>query len=187
MDGPNASLYNKFELRRELILRRKALEDKSLLSRAICERAQTLVGGRVMVYASMGSEVDTRILTERLSLRSDVVLFAPYTVDGKIFPRRIERSAVPDKQGNLPEACYANALSSENSHIVLDYCITPLLGFNDRGYRIGYGKGCYDRFFAETPCKKIGLAFECQRQQFSPEPFDMPLDCCVTEKKVIYF
>ena len=72
----------------------------------------------------------------------------------------------------------------ENDNI--DLVITPLLGFDTKGYRVGYGKGFYDRFFASLhkDVKKIGISL------FSPcevvediNEHDVPLTCCVTPNK----
>ena len=72
----------------------------------------------------------------------------------------------------------------ENDNI--DLVITPLLAFDTKGYRVGYGKGFYDRFFASLHknVKKIGISL------FSPcevvediNEHDVPLTCCVTPNK----
>ena len=72
----------------------------------------------------------------------------------------------------------------ENDNI--DLVITPLLAFDTKGYRVGYGKGFYDRFFASLhkDVKKIGISL------FSPcevvediNEHDVPLTCCVTPNK----
>ena len=44
--------------------------------------------------------------------------------------------------------------------ILLDIVITPLLAFDPHGYRVGYGKGFYDRFFASLhkDAKRIGIS-----------------------------
>ncbi|HWL67361.1 MAG TPA: 5-formyltetrahydrofolate cyclo-ligase [Geminicoccus sp.] len=65
--------------------------------------------------------------------------------------------------------------------------LTPLLAFDARGYRLGWGGGFYDRTIAmlreaghRPLC--IGYAFACQEVDRVPtEPFDEPLDMVVTE------
>lgn len=180
---------SKEELRRELTARRRELTDKPRREQCAVRRLSPLLKGNVMVYVSMGSELCTHGLIEELLARDDVVVYAPYTVGDTIEPRRVACVGAPNKYGNMPADCYAEA-SRENSRersIKLDYCVTPLLGFNREGHRIGYGKGCYDRFFARCEAVKIGLAFDAQFVDFVPSDDDVPLDCCVTEKKVIYF
>lgn len=69
----------------------------------------------------------------------------------------------------------------------LDLVIVPMLGADEQGNRIGYGKGFYDRFLKEVNCPKIGLTYEqCIVDEGLPvEPFDVPLNRVVTEKRVI--
>lgn len=58
----------------------------------------------------------------------------------------------------------------------------PLLGFTDRGERIGYGGGHYDRWLAAHPnALTIGLAWDCQLTESLPlEPHDIRLAAVVT-------
>lgn len=179
----NEYTFDKAALRRELIARRDGIPDKPYLSRLIADRVIELCSGRVMVYVSIGSEVQTRRLISELTARADIELFVPSTKNGIITPVKLMRMGEPDCFGNLPEDCYIKCESSSK----IDCSITPLLGFNSKGYRIGYGKGCYDRFFCASGARRIGLSYAEQEINFMPEAHDVPLDCCVTEKSVIYF
>ena len=176
-------MYSKAQWRGELLSRRAAVKDKQVKSRIIADKVLPTLYGAVMVYASIGSEVDTAYIFDALLKRDDVRLYAPYTEKGIIMPRKVRSIGKADRFGNLPHDCYLDNQSPSR----LDFCITPLLGFNSQGYRIGYGKGCYDRFFAEWDTVKIGLAFSVQQIMFEPDRTDIPLDCCVTDKSVIYF
>lgn len=67
--------------------------------------------------------------------------------------------------------------------------LIPPIGFDSRGYRLGYGGGYFDRTLAAmTPHPlKIGIAFELSRMAtIQPQPHDIPLDFIVTEAD-IYF
>ena len=68
--------------------------------------------------------------------------------------------------------------------------IVPLLAFNRRGGRLGYGGGFYDRTLemlrARRPTLAVGFAFAGQEYDDVPlEPTDQPLDMIVTEVGVI--
>lgn len=73
----------------------------------------------------------------------------------------------------------------------IDLVLMPLLTFDKKGQRVGYGAGFYDRFLASCfpQTKKIGLSL------FGPspeligdiQPHDIPLDACITPEKVYYF
>ena len=66
----------------------------------------------------------------------------------------------------------------------------PLLAFDRRGYRLGYGGGFYDRTLerlrARHPVLAVGFAFSAQEVDEVPtEPTDQPLDAIVTEAGLI--
>jgi len=64
--------------------------------------------------------------------------------------------------------------------------IIPCVGFDRRGYRLGYGGGFYDRTLATRTVPTIGVAFDqCELDDFEPLAHDRPLDLIVTESRVI--
>jgi len=72
----------------------------------------------------------------------------------------------------------------------IDIVITPLLAFDPKGYRVGYGKGFYDRFFASLhkDAKRIGISLfkPCKGIEDITEQ-DIPLTHCVTPNKTYSF
>jgi 5-formyltetrahydrofolate cyclo-ligase len=60
--------------------------------------------------------------------------------------------------------------------------LVPCLGFNEHGYRLGYGGGFYDRTLADgiRPVT-LGIAYACQATAFAVDSHDVPLDIIVTE------
>lgn len=72
----------------------------------------------------------------------------------------------------------------------IDVVFVPLLAFDTKGHRTGYGKGFYDRFLAN--CRedviKIGLSFfEAEESIDDTHPNDMVLDYCITPKEIYRF
>lgn len=72
----------------------------------------------------------------------------------------------------------------------IDLILSPLLGFDRSGHRLGYGGGFYDRYLkrlkAGTPV--IGLAYAVQEQEEIPcGRYDMPIDSIVTEREELNF
>ena len=69
----------------------------------------------------------------------------------------------------------------------LDAILVPLVGFDDRGHRLGMGGGVYDRALADLARRPrrprlIGVAFEFQRQpRLREAAWDQPLDQVVTD------
>jgi len=70
-----------------------------------------------------------------------------------------------------------------------DIVLVPLVAWDDRGHRIGYGRGYFDRALAgRGRSLSIGLALESQRIRKVPDgPSDVRLDMVVTEKRVLRF
>jgi len=70
----------------------------------------------------------------------------------------------------------------------VDMVLVPLLGFDKRGYRVGYGKGFYDRFLEPIQTIKIGISlFESVDLIEDIHENDVKLDCCITPENIIYF
>ncbi len=73
--------------------------------------------------------------------------------------------------------------------VVPQASLIPPVGFDTRGYRLGYGGGYFDRTLAAiTPQPlKIGVAFEISRlETIYPQPYDVPLDFIVTERCIYH-
>ncbi len=71
-----------------------------------------------------------------------------------------------------------------------DVLLVPMLAFDRRGYRLGYGGGFYDRTLAELrklkPVVAIGVAYAMQEMDEVPTAsYDEPLDWILTERGVI--
>ncbi len=66
----------------------------------------------------------------------------------------------------------------------------PLLAFDEKGYRVGYGKGYYDRFLVKCSSNllKIGFShFEPVPQISDTDQFDVPLNYCITPQHIYEF
>jgi 5-formyltetrahydrofolate cyclo-ligase len=71
---------------------------------------------------------------------------------------------------------------------VPDMVIVPLLAFDESGYRVGYGKGFYDRFLHNLNTQKIGLSFfEAVKTINDVHLNDVRLDKCITPDRIVEF
>ena len=79
----------------------------------------------------------------------------------------------------------------ERSQIIYpDIILIPLVAFDKRFYRIGYGGGYYDRYIEKLSKKKkfikIGIAHSCQKIKRVPNSkYDKKLDILITEKYIL--
>lgn len=73
---------------------------------------------------------------------------------------------------------------------LVDAVFVPLLAFDLKGYRVGYGKGYYDRYLARCAqdVVKIGFSFfEAVDVISDIDQFDVPLNYCITPMRVYEF
>jgi 5-formyltetrahydrofolate cyclo-ligase len=87
---------------------------------------------------------------------------------------------------------FGAAIPETDDFVIPDILITPLVAFDRRGFRLGYGGGFYDRTFEllrrEKPALAVGFAYCAQELPLVPtKPTDVRLDAIVTEKGTIRF
>jgi len=158
-------------------------------SRKICGHVLGLIreGETVMVYSSKELEANTRPLIEKLLaagnpvivpiiVKEDVSLRLSYLRDPSVLV--ISTFGVPEPIGSEIPA------RAED----VDTIILPMLGFDRRGARLGYGAGYYDRFLARNPrIRRIGIAFACQEADEVPcEENDIHMHLIITEDGIVY-
>jgi len=96
-----------------------------------------------------------------------------------------ETEFIENEYGIL-EPMVADAIPTD----LIDIVLVPLLAFDAKGYRVGYGKGFYDKFLAG--CKKdaikVGLSyFEPVEMIEDTDASDIKLDHCITPDKIYDF
>jgi 5-formyltetrahydrofolate cyclo-ligase len=162
------------------------IEEKSS---GICTVLQNFLDGidPVMVYVSKPLEVNTRHLIEYLIASR-----------GRVIVPVIERETVSlrlswlDNPSVLVESTFlvhepiGNEIPARPEEVKV--AIIPVLGFDRKGNRLGYGAGYYDRFLARYPdIIRIGLAFACQETSVLPcEDNDIKMDLIVTENGIYH-
>lgn len=144
-------------------------------------------GGAVSFYTPQGHEMDPRPLAEALASRGHPLCLP--VVTGKNAPLQFRAYAF----GDLLEAGVWSIPQplSQAPAMEPDVLLVPLLAFDRRGYRLGYGGGYYDRTLSllrsRKPLLAIGLAYAAQEVETVPaDARDERLDAVVTEGEVIY-
>lgn len=161
---------------------------KKSLDEKICAATVALASFRfadtILMYAPTESEID-------------VMPIAHYALEcGKrvAFPRcNTEKHTMDfkyvDSLDELTVGEYSIREPSEDSESVTDFshsiCIVPGLIFDRAGYRVGYGKGYYDRFFSNYRETKLGLVYSDFILDCVPRGrYDRRVDILVCEKGV---
>ena len=76
---------------------------------------------------------------------------------------------------------------ANSPEVVPDAVLLPMIGWDDAGYRLGYGGGFFDRTLAALAKKPavIGISYELARMEsIEPQAWDIPVDWVVTERGV---
>ncbi len=139
-----------------------------------------LVGARtIAAYLAIGSEIDPMVLIERLWQRG-VTVALPH-VAGRDRPMRFLAWAQGDVAIDAPMGVRQPAATV--AEVTPDIILTPLLAFDGRLHRLGYGAGFYDRAFVANPAaRRIGLAWHVQQvDRIAEDAWDVPLHSIVTE------
>lgn len=186
---------SKEELRREASAAVASLGHERIL--ALSSRVERLLFGledfrnaRVVAsYVAKRDEVQTESILRR-ELSGGVKVLVPLTSsrEGRLVFSELRdfSELAPGGFGILeprPECIRPSPLTS--AQVVL----VPLVAWDERGYRIGHGKGYFDKALAPLArSASVGLAFEAQRVERVPDrSYDVPLGTIVTERRVLRF
>lgn len=166
-------------------------QDKEYLDRAIQEKLfeikELTEAKTVLCYMSTPTEVETRgIITKLFSLNKNVAV--PRCVDDSRDMEFFSIASLDQTQKRTfgvfePDPNKCERLRDFRNSV----CILPGLGFDKEGFRLGYGKGYYDRFLSMYRGPKIGICYEnCFFEKLPHGFYDIPADIVVTEKRIIY-
>jgi len=185
----------KFLIRQRILFQRLALSLSQVreFSSAIQERLLGLKAyveaNTIMCYMPYRQEVNTEAFIQH-ALESGKRVCLPAVVRDKkhMLACRIDHpldNLQPDTYGIL-SPCHSEAGEVKPGDIQL--ILVPGVAFDERGYRLGYGGGYYDRFLSQSHAAvTIGLAYEFQLLDELPvASHDVKLDLIVTQQRVIY-
>lgn len=183
----------KRRLRKQLLERRNALSENErtefslTITNAVLHDERIKRAQYVHCYLSFASEVKTRQLIEVLWEQGKTV-FAPIVIGSELLHSVItsETEFVPDSYG-IPTPVHTDYIQTKELLLAKNDCvIVPVVGFDAKGARLGYGKGFYDRFLTTTDAFRCGVAFSCQLcDEIPTDEFDMVMDMIITERQKI--
>jgi 5-formyltetrahydrofolate cyclo-ligase len=141
----------------------------------------------VMVYGSKEMEVNTSPLIRTLLERGNPVI-VPVIVSADVSLRLSylqDISVLVPSTFGVPEPIGSEIPANPED---VEVIILPMLGFDRKGGRLGYGAGYYDRFLERNPeIKKIGIAFACQEAETVPvDEKDIRMNLIITENGIVY-
>lgn len=186
----------KQEIRDEITAKMKALaadeiakKNKAIENR-LFEFANFLEARIAMLYTPVTNEVDTMDIIKRSYMYNKIIVLPAFNPhQNKITLMKVddvEKDLVQGPRGNTePDKNRCKSVPFE----CLDIAVIPGVAMDEKGGRIGTGKGYYDRMIPELPSttRKVGLVFENQIISMVPmEAHDKYVDIIITEDRIIY-
>jgi len=140
--------------------------------------AGAVVGG----FAPMGDEIDVMPLLEALHRRGHRLALPVTTPRGNPLIFRAWQPGAPLEPGR-----FGTSHPADPTVLTPDFFLVPLLAFDARGNRLGYGGGYYDRSLAAQPgAFRLGVAYAGQQVEKVPAcATDIALHAIATEAGIV--
>lgn len=169
-------------IREEMLPEEKRRQDEEIAQR-IWKMREYQREKLFFTYVSKPIEVDTFGLIRR-AWKDGKTVVVPRCIPGTYEMAFFRIDSLDDlEKGSfgvlepIPERC------QEITDFSAGFCIVPGLSFDSHGYRLGYGKGYYDRFLAGFGGFKAGICYSsCIQWNLPHGYYDKPVDVLATEK-----
>lgn len=180
------------QILRKQILTARASEPKSIRNTRNIEIAHRLFAlpqfqcaKTIFCYCSTSDEINTDQILQKVLEDKKILCVPRCEQPGIMSARRIQHLT------DFVEGKYGIQEPNNNQPLVtaeeIDLCIIPCLCADQRGFRLGYGGGYYDRFLAHCSAYMITLCADCRLLDEIPhENTDIPSHCILTERQVCY-
>ena len=176
---------------RDALSKAKQKEYSNRIMKSIIKMMPFQSATTIFTYVDFRSEVITTSLIEYM-LECDKNVVVPVTLikDKDLLAVSITEPARELAPGycSIPEPIVAIREKQMLSPDIIDIIFLPGSVFDERGGRMGYGGGYYDRFVsAKAPqALRVGLAYEMQMVEHAPlQDHDEFLDFIVTEERIV--
>lgn len=179
----------KKELRSKYIKERNNLSEeyRKTAAEIIFEKLEALdiftKAESIFVYVGFGSEIGTENFIKKYIDKKKI--FVPKIVNKEMKVAHINKwSDLSPGHFNVLEPKTNNFYSGK-----IDLVITPSIVFSKDGYRLGYGKGYYDKYFSSSDYMiSVGLSYDKLLKDSVPkEEHDKRVDCIITEKEILVY
>jgi 5-formyltetrahydrofolate cyclo-ligase len=192
---------NKQTLRKQLLAEREALSADMVHACSIA--AQGHISGlqewkkarQIVLYVAFRNELDTSELLRQAWRDGKTVLLPRVDPERKgemdLCPCRGEHELLRGTFGvREPDPLACPPMSPDHPEFGPDLLLTPGLGFDRQGNRLGFGAGYYDRYLAHPSMKrtlKIGFAYSFQiLPELPADPWDVRMNALCSEKELTW-
>lgn len=140
----------------------------------------------IMTYVSKETEIDTFNIIKKVLKDKKSVAVPKCIPEQKLMEFYIINSLDDLKTGNfgILEPIKSKCKILNNYHDSI--CIVPGFSFDYEGYRLGYGKGYYDRFLNNFAGITVGICYsDCVTKKLPHSYFDKPVNLVITDEYII--
>lgn len=180
-------------IRKEFSIKRDSIEksEKEARDAKICSLATSLASFRhadiILLYAPIKSEIDVMPILHEALAKGKRVAFPRCNTE-----ERTMKFHFVSSEGDLSPCAYGIREPKEDLPVYdpestqgIAVCYVPGLTFDIYGYRLGYGKGYYDKFMNKFTGCTIGLTYtELISQSLPKGRYDRHCDIMLTEKGI---
>jgi len=186
----NEGVYMKNKIRAEFKQKRREMtkdevfEKSKVASEYFMESSLYKSADVLMLYMPLYNETDTSYIINSAYNDGKKIVF-PVTDEksGEITAFEAE-NGTSFKKGAFSVNEPIDSVKVQEEEI--DTVIVPGIAFTKKGGRVGFGKGCYDRFLKKCNAVKIGFCYEKQIcEEFTQDTHDIKMDFLITEKGII--
>jgi len=191
----------KNEVRSELLERRRAIppEKREEWDKKISGIFLNSISYRfcdiILIYVSAKDEISTSAIIEHSLANKKIVAcpisntgdntlsFKTISSTGELYSGSYNIFEPPKTNPDFRDFLNSSAAGGKRQPLAI--CVIPCLSYDSEGYRMGYGKGYYDRFLPAFEGTKIGLCYsEFKSNKLPKGKYDVKLDVIITEKGV---
>jgi 5,10-methenyltetrahydrofolate synthetase len=187
MMDPSVAAWRR-QKRAALLAERQALSSDErkraaeIVARSLDEAIAMRRGLTVGLYWPIRQEINLLAWADALVRRGDTVLCLPVVVT-----KQAALEYWRWQQGEpLARGIWDIPVPARRDVVVPDLVLAPLVGFDRRNFRLGYGGGYFDRTLAALRPRPtvIGVGYEFSAlETIDPQPHDIPMDAVLTERR----
>ncbi len=146
----------------------------------LAKMEQFISARTVLLFSAMPTEVQTSEFIREWEQIKTIVL--PVVVGNDLELRRYDPSRLaPGYLGILEPMPEAQRVEPSG----VDLAVIPGVAFDEKGNRLGHGKGFYDRLLSRLNCVKIGVAYDGQiYREIETDVWDQKVDFVITPSNV---
>lgn len=166
------------------------IDEKRRLDKKIANRFLNLWHFRecelLMTYVSTAIEVDTQFIIKQ-AFEMGKCVAVPRCIEGT---RNIDFYLIKSFEDLSPGSFGVPEPDIVRCEKLTDFdtalCIVPALSYDNGGYRLGFGKGYFDRFLTDVDIRTIGICYDaCLYNELPRGRYDKRVNMIVTESRIL--